>query len=83
MELPTVFEIDGIHNKVIMYVFGIRMGRYQHLIAREVLRKFHSDLMRQFGGNIIVWRERLYDMVILSAIFLVILMLHILELITG
>jgi hypothetical protein len=59
------------------------MGRHQHLISGEVFSELHPDLMRQIGSNMIVGREGLYDMVILSAIFLVILMLHILELITG
>ena len=63
--------------------FGICVGRHQHLISGKALSELHPDLMRQFGSNMIVGRERLYDMLILSAIFLVILMLHILELITG
>lgn len=83
MELPAVLEVDGIHNEVIMYVFGIRMGRHQHLISGKVLSELHSDLMRQLRSNIVVGRERLYNMVILSAVLLVVLMLHILEFITG
>ena len=51
---PAGFHGYGIPNNVVVDAFGIEMGADHRLKfpAEQPFRKFHSDLMRQFRGNL-------------------------------
>ena len=70
MELLTVLEVNAVHDQMIVYRPGIGMCRHQDLESREARSELQPDLMRQFRRNIIVGREGLYDVIILSSVLL-------------
>ena len=61
---------------MIVDVVGVSVRGNQRLIASEVLGEAQTDLVSDFGGDVIVWTEGLYDVNVSPAVLFFELLFH-------
>ena len=61
MKFLSRFHVHRVENDMIVDVVGVSVGGDQRLIASEIFGEAQTDLVSDFGGEIIVGTEGLND----------------------
>lgn len=76
MKFLSRFHIHRVENDMIVDVAGVSVRSNQRLITSEVLSEAQTDLVSDFGGEIIVGTEGLYDVNVSPAVLFFELFFH-------
>ena len=79
MEFHARLEIDGVHDDVIVDVGGVHVSDHDALVALEMLRQLHPQLVRRCEVQRIIRCKRLHDVVVAAALRFAELLFHRLE----
>lgn len=68
MEFHARLEIDGVHDDVVVDVGGVHVSDHDALVALEMLRQLHAQLVRRCEVQRIIRCKRLHDVVVAAAL---------------